>query len=128
MVIALQRSRKSGIERLAPFAGTHVGVNAPLIDRTRMALLSEAERRMIWARIRETLGADVIAFGRVLETDAASFPDTTCVASDSLYRTEFADWESCDREQRSRSRRKHDKQQGQKLAAMGEVTYEEIGA
>ena len=57
-----------------------------------------------------------------------SFPDATCVASDHLYRTEFPDWEHCDKEQRTRSRRKHDKQQGQKLAAMGTVAYEEIGA
>ena len=128
MVIALERSRRSGTDRLMPFAGTHVGVNAPLIDRTRMALLSEAERRMIWTRIRETLDADVIQFGRVLEADAASFSDATCIASDCLHRTEFPDWESCDKQQRTRSRRKHDKQQGQKLAAMGEVTYEEIGA
>lgn len=128
MVVAFERSRRHGVDILSPFAGSHVGVNAPLMDRARMTLLSEDDRRLIWARIRETLGADVLDFGHVLASDAELFPDTGSFASDCLFRTEFADWESCDRQQRSRSRRKHDKQQGQKLAAMGEVGYEEIGA
>ena len=128
MVIALERTRRHGVDILSPFAGSHVGVNAPLMDRARMALLSEDERKLIWARIRKTLGADVLSFGRVLASDADLIPDAAAFATDCLFRTEFPDWESCDSQQRTRSRRKHDKQQGQKLAAMGDVSYEEIGA
>ena len=128
MVIALERSRRFGVNMLAPFAGTHVGVNAPLIDRERMALLSEDDRRLVWARILKILGADIIRFGRVLASDLAFLPDASAVPVDCLFRTEFSSWEACDSEQRTRSRRKHDRQQGQKLAAMGTVSYEEVDA
>ena len=128
MVVAFERSRRHGLDILSPFACSHVGVNAPLMDRARMALLSEDDRRLIWARIKATLGADVLKLGRVLEADAAFLPGAATFETDSLYRTEFPDWESCDKQQRTRSRRKHDKQQGQKLAAMGDVAYDEIGA
>jgi CelD/BcsL family acetyltransferase involved in cellulose biosynthesis len=46
------------------------------------------------------------------------------LAVDTLYRSEFASWEECDRLQRSRSRRKHDRQQGDRLAALGEIGFE----
>ncbi len=128
MVLAFERRRRHGLDLLVPFAGSHVGVNAPLVDRDRMALLSEADQRNIWRRIGKTLHADVLCFGRVLASDIGLLPHATSVPSDSLFRTEFDSWDACDHQQRTRSRRKHDKQQGAKLAAMGEVTYEEIGA
>ncbi len=128
MVAAFERKRRFGLDLLVPFAGAHVGVNAPLFERERMARLSDADRRAIWARICKTLGADLIRFGRVLASDAGFLPDTIALRADCLFRTEFSDWENCDRQQRTRSRRKHDKQQGAKLAAMGDVTYEEIDA
>lgn len=128
MVMAFMLRRRYGLTVLLPFAGTHVGVNAPLVDRARMALLSERDRQLIWARIRSTLGADILSFGRVLEQDLSILNGATTVPSDCLFRTEFDSWEACDSQQRTRSRRKHDKQQGAKLAAMGEVTYEEIDA
>lgn len=128
MIIALERKRWFGLDLLEPFAGTHVGVNAPLMDRERMALLSDEDRKTIWARIRKTLGADILRFGRVIDDDAVLLPGSTTAPSDCLFRTEFASWEECDSQQRTRSRRKHDKQQGQKLAALGAVGYQEIGA
>src|SRR5690606_34732059 len=38
----------------------------------------------------------------------------------------FTSWEECDRVQRNKSRRKHDRQQGERLDAMGMVSFEEI--
>ena len=43
-----------------------------------------------------------------------------------LYRSQYASWEECDRLQRSKSRRKHDRQQGDRLGAMGAVVFEEL--
>ncbi|MBU1174597.1 MAG: GNAT family N-acetyltransferase [Alphaproteobacteria bacterium] len=126
LVLGLERRRRHGVEILTPFAGSHVGVNAPLIDRDRMALLSDEDRRVIWSRIRSALGADILRFGRVLKSDLASLPGASALPSDCLFRTEFTSWQACDSQQRTRSRRKHDKQQGQKLSAMGDVTYEDI--
>ncbi len=128
MVAAFERRTRFGVRMLQPFAGSHVGVNAPLMDRTRMVRLSQTDRRVIWSRIGKALGADLIRCGRVRAEDAALLPDAIEIPSDSLYRTEFSSWEDCDRQQRTRSRRKHDKQQGAKLAALGAVSYEEIGA
>ncbi len=129
MVAALEKTSRFGVTIYKPFPCSHVGVNTPLMDRARMARLSDLDRRIMWSRIGKALGADIVRFGRVLESDCVLLPNNaTAVASDNLYRTEFESWEECDRQQRTRSRRKHDKQQGQKLAALGEVTYEEIGA
>jgi len=128
MVAALEKTSRLGVTIYKPFPCSHVGVNTPLMDRGRMARLSDLDRRMMWSRIGKALGADIVRFGRVLESDCALLPsDATAIASDNLYRTEFESWEDCDRQQRTRSRRKHDKQQGQKLAALGDVSYEEIG-
>ncbi len=128
MIVALEKTSRLGVTVCQPFAGSHVGVNAPLMDRERMAKLSDLDRRIMWERIRKALGADIVRFGRVLESDCALLPNAMAIASDNLYRTEFESWEDCDKCQRTRSRRKHDKQQGQKLAALGEVSYVEIGA
>ncbi len=48
------------------------------------------------------------------------------LAIETLYRAQFTSWEQCDKEQRSRSRRKHDRQQGDRLSALGAVSFEEI--
>ena len=45
---------------------------------------------------------------------------------ETLYRSEYASWDECDRLQRNKSRRKHDRQQGDRLNAMGEVSFEEV--
>jgi CelD/BcsL family acetyltransferase involved in cellulose biosynthesis len=48
------------------------------------------------------------------------------VAGETLYRAAFSSFAEADAAQRSKSRRKHDRQQGEKLAAMGEVGFEEV--
>lgn len=128
MAIALERKKRFGLSILAPFATHHVGVNAPLVDRERMALLSDEDRTMIWARIRRVLDADVILFGKTIGDDLPLFPGASAIHVDCLFRAEFESWEDCNAQQLSRSRRKHDKQQAAKLAALGEVAYEEISA
>ena len=44
-----------------------------------------------------------------------------------LYRARFASWQDADTRQRSKSRRKHDRQQGEKLDALGQVEFAELG-
>ena len=126
MAMAFERKHRFGLHLLEPFAGQHVGVNAPLMDRERMKLLTDQDRRIIWENITKALEADVISLGRVVGADAAVLPKSVAIDSDCLYRADFSSWDECDSTQRSRTRRKHDRQQGQKLSAMGEVTYEEI--
>jgi CelD/BcsL family acetyltransferase involved in cellulose biosynthesis len=48
------------------------------------------------------------------------------VAAETLYRAQFTSWEDADKTQRSKSRRKHDRQQGERLEALGRVAFEEV--
>ncbi|MCS6760002.1 MAG: GNAT family N-acetyltransferase [Candidatus Devosia euplotis] len=51
---------------------------------------------------------------------------SSSLAVETLYRSQYSSWEECDRLQRSKSRRKHDRQQGDRLTAMGKISFEEI--
>lgn len=127
IVLALRRRVRAGVVMLEPFAGHHVGVNGPLIDRARMGKLDPQERDQVWRKILGSLKADVLRLGRVKADDLNWLgAGVRAMPADFLYRTAFSSWEDCDREQRNRNRRKHDKQQGAKLAAMGEVSFEEL--
>lgn len=127
MVLALGRRRMWGMNVLCPLSGSHVGTNSPLVDRKRIGQLSCEQRGAIRNEMLELLGADLVTLPHILEADVHVFGSVDhVVTAETLYRTEFDSWERCDREQRTRNRRKHDKQQASKLAALGEVTFEEV--
>lgn len=131
VLLALKRQRFLGINALVPFAGCHVGAHGPLVDSEALSKMTADERRELWRAVADSVdGADMIYLPHVPvaeeNTDDVLGELGKAIPSDILYRTQFDSWEACDAGQRSRSRRKHDKQQGAKLAAMGEVTFEEI--
>jgi len=130
-LLPLKRVRRFGVDVLTWFSGPHVGCNAPLVDRELFAKLSVLERINVWQQMRRGLfGADLAYLhGVPVFAGADYFAQLgTFVAGDDLYRAEFANWEACAAKQHTRSRRKHDRQQGAKLADMGKVEFFELGA
>jgi len=126
-LLPLQRRRIGGVRVLSWFGGSHVGANAPILDRERMAALSLHERRMLWVALTETIdGADIVSLKYVPDDYLLSELGERLDA-DVLYRAHFASWEEANTTQRSKSRRKHDRQQGERLDALGAVTFEEMG-
>jgi CelD/BcsL family acetyltransferase involved in cellulose biosynthesis len=130
-LLPLHRKSVKGVRQLAWFPGTHVGCNAPLVDRQRLAAIAPAQRRALWqAMLGQVSGADLVYLKSVpqLEVDGVDlFAELgTVLVAETLYRAQFDSWEQANTTQRSKSRRKHDRQQGEKLEAMGEVSFEEI--
>ena len=130
-LVPLQRRWDKGVRVLSWFPGPHVGCNAPLVDAARLAALSPDERRQLWRRmLRSLTGADVVYLKAVPQLVAGGvdlFAELGQVlAAGTLYRASFSSFAEADTTQRTRSRRKHDRQQGDRLNALGEVVFEEI--
>lgn len=127
----LHRKRLRGISVFTWFPGSHVGCNAPLVDHERLAALGSDGRARLWRTMAGQLhGADLLYFPfmpAVPDGRENPFAELgTILPVETLYRAEFGSWEECDKVQRSRSRRKHDRQQGDRLAALGAVRFEEV--
>lgn len=131
MLLPLMVMRPFGLTVLTWLFGRHVGCNAPLIDSGRLAAATDAQLAALWRGVRSAAqGVDLIylpftpvgcpgldrLFGAVGHS----------IAGETLYRAAFKSFADCDATQRNRSRRKHDKQHAQKLAAQGEVSFEEL--
>lgn len=130
-LLALQRTHRWGATVYQPFASTHVGTSAPLVDEARLAGMEPEDRSQMWRSMLDALpNVDVIFHPCVLHEEAADgdlFAGLgNSVAVEHLYRSVFSSWEECDTVQRTRTRRKHDRQQGQKLEALGTVSFEEL--
>ncbi len=130
-LLPLWRRRARGVTLLSWFPGPHVGCNAPLIDIARLARLGSVERAALWSAMLETVdGADLIYLKSVPQftADGADlFAELgRSVAAETLYRAQFNSWNDADTTQRSKSRRKHDRQQGERLDALGAVSFAEI--
>lgn len=130
-LLPLWRRRARGVRLLTWFPGPHVGCNAPLVNIARLARLGSVERAALWSAMLETLsGADLIYLKSVPQfvVDGADlFAELgRSVVAETLYRAEFQSWDEADRTQRSKSRRKHDRQQGERLDALGAVSFEEV--
>ena len=130
-LLALKRRRMIGLSVLTWFAGKHVGCNAPLVDGKRLAAIGAEGRRALWSCMARALrGADLL----YLPAMPASFGDLgdvfdawgERVEGDIVYRAQFTSWQDCDATQRGKSRRKHDRQQGDRLAALGQLEFEEL--
>ncbi len=130
-LLPLHRKRVSGVSVFTWFPGTNVGSYAPLVDHARLAEMGAAGRAALWRAMTSQLtGADLV-FLRSIPTDIGPHQGLfhelgESLPIETLYRSAFSSWEECDREQRSRSRRKHDRQQADRLAALGEVAFEEV--
>jgi len=130
-LMALHKRFERGVRALTWFPGSHVGCNAPIADIARLAAMSPAQRGALWqAMIGQIRGADIV-YLRAVPAEAGGVAGLfdelgTLLPVETLYRTQFASWEECDRVQRSKSRRKHDRQQGDRLNALGQVEFEEI--
>ncbi len=132
-LLALWRRRHRGLRTLGFFPGAHVGCDGPLIDRDALLGMGSVGRAALWSTmLAGTAGADLIHLKAVPQLsvdgiDLFAELGESCPA-DTLYRASFTNWTEADTTQRSKSRRKHDRQQGDKLAAMGEVGFEEVHA
>lgn len=130
-ILPLHLKRLRDVRVLTWFPGTHAGCYAPIADLDRLAALGPEGRAELWrGMIAQCRGADLVLL-RTVPVEIDGRPGLfdqlgTTVTTDTLYRAQFSSWESCDREQRSRTRRKHDRQQGDRLAALGTVAFEEI--
>lgn len=128
-ILALRRVKKWGLNTLVSFPGSHVGADAPLVDMDYFAQMSKTMRAAVWQLFIAQIGdADLLYLSNVPETLSGTeniFEDFgLSVPGETLHRSVFDNWQECDQLQRSRSRRKHDKQQGAKLNAMGDVSFE----
>jgi CelD/BcsL family acetyltransferase involved in cellulose biosynthesis len=130
-LLPLWRRRVKGVRLLSWFPGPHVGCNAPLVDAAKLASLGSVERAALWSAMLGTLeGADLIYLKSVPQLFVAGvdiFAELgQSIEAETLYRAEFASWDDANTTQRSKSRRKHDRQQGERLEALGQVGFEEV--
>jgi CelD/BcsL family acetyltransferase involved in cellulose biosynthesis len=126
--LPLRQRRMLGVTMLTWFPGPHVGCNAPLLDVARLQVMPAEERRTMWRQMAAELGgADLLYLPAMPELPHLAELGVS-IPGDTLYRAEFSGWETANTTQRSKSRRKHDRQQGERLDALGQVTFEELGA
>jgi len=127
-LLALKVTRRMLARVLTFIVGSQVGCNAPLIDTAYFASLDAPGRKALWRRMLR-------AVPRVDAVFLPAVPDP-CVGVDALFggvgaraefetlfRSEFSSWAECDETMRNRKHRKRDRQHGQKLDALGEVSY-----
>lgn len=113
------------------FPGAHVGCYTPIAELTKLSALGKQGRAQLWRSMLDRCkGADLV-FLRSIPAQVEGQEDLFAelgqsIITDTLYRAEFSSWEICDREQRSRTRRKHDRQQSDRLSALGAVNFEEV--
>ncbi len=128
-LMPLHRRRRLGVTVYTWFPRSQVGCYAPISDYHTLSLLGPDGRAQLWqTMIGQLDDADAI-YLRAIPGEIAGFGGLfdelgSPLAVDTLYRSEFSSWEDCDKLQRSRSRRKHDRQQGDRLAALGEIGFE----
>ncbi|MBN9332197.1 GNAT family N-acetyltransferase [Devosia sp.] len=128
-LLPLHRRSQMGVTVYTWFPRSQVGCYAPISDYRRLAQLGPEGRAQLWQTMLAQLDDADAVYLRAIPGEIAGFGGLFDelggpLAVDTLYRSEFASWEECDRLQRSRSRRKHDRQQGDRLAALGEIGFE----
>ena len=131
-LLPLWRRGGVGVSCYTWFPGAHVGCGAPLLDGARFAALSPPERAAFWRGLtREIKGADFIHLEAVPERVGDLVEPFAglgrALPTETLYRAAFSSWEEANATQRNKSRRKHDRQQGERLEALGKVEFEAIG-
>lgn len=131
-LLPLHRKRVWGLRVFTWFPGANANCYAPIADYERLAALGREGRAALWqAMLGRLQGADAV-YLRSVPAEIGGHSDLFDELGDqlpieTLYRSQYSSWQECDRLQRSRSRRKHDRQQGERLAALGTVDFEEMG-
>lgn len=130
-LLPLCRKVLRGVQVLTWFPGSHVGCNAPLVDAERLAALGPEGRSALWhSMLVGRREADVVYLKAVPKQPVGAqdlFAELgTALPVETLYRAQFASWEQCNTTQRNKSRRKHDRQQGERLDALGAVGFETV--
>ncbi|MCZ4345955.1 GNAT family N-acetyltransferase [Devosia neptuniae] len=130
-LLPLHRKRVHGLPIMTWFPGANAGCYAPVADYDRLAALGSAGRCALWTEMTSALdGADVV-YLRSIPTEVGGHQGLfdelgATLAVETLYRSQYGSWEECDKLQRNKSRRKHDRQQRDRLTAMGAVSFAEI--
>jgi CelD/BcsL family acetyltransferase involved in cellulose biosynthesis len=98
---------------------------------SRFTGLTRNERRAFWDAVLAQLpGADLVYLKAVperaygIDGPFAELGDALPV--ETVYRAAFSSWDEANTTQRSKSRRKHDRQQGERLDALGAVSFEVV--
>ncbi|WP_417582345.1 GNAT family N-acetyltransferase [Pelagibacterium sp.] len=132
-LLPLMRKRVYGLRVATWFTGEHLGAYAPLFDRKLWASVSSAGRMALWQR----------TFFLVADCDLVHLPDMPLALAqdsglsaalnsrplaDSVHVSRYSDWASCDADRRDKHRRKVDRQQGNKLAGRGAVSFDVLRA
>lgn len=130
-LLPLHRKRVYGLPIFTWFPGAHAGCYAPVADYERLIALGPDGRRALWSAMTGALSGGDVVYLRSIPTEVGGHQGLfdelgTTLAVETLYRSHYASWEDCDRLQRNKSRRKHDRQQGDRLTAMGAVSFAEI--
>jgi len=130
-LLPLHRRKRRGVWVYSWFAGNHVGCAAPLLDVARFTALTRSERRVFWnAALAQLPGADLVYLKAVPERaygiDGLFAELGAAQPAETLYRATFSNWDEANTTQRSKSRRKHDRQQGERLDALGAVSFEVV--
>ena len=130
-LLPLHRKRVNGVSAFTWFPGANVGCYAPVSNYGRLAALDTAARCMLWKTMFSRLdGADMVYLHSIpaeVGGHRGLFDELGATLEvETLYRSEYASWDECDHLQRSKSRRKHDRQQGDRLNAMGAVSFDEV--
>ncbi|WP_196258753.1 GNAT family N-acetyltransferase [Pelagibacterium limicola] len=129
VLLPLYRKRWMGLSVATWLTGDHLGQQAPLVDKGAFAAMSDFDRHQVWNRLaRVVLDTDLISLPNV-PTDIArptGLADLfhSMKGADRGYRARFESWEECDGAQRNKHRRKVDRQQAAKLAALGVPHFE----
>ncbi|NOZ32550.1 MAG: GNAT family N-acetyltransferase [Alphaproteobacteria bacterium] len=125
LVMGLGEYRRFGARVLGWLPGLHVGCNGPLIDGKYFSTLNQKQRTALWGRVLQALPpVDALHLLAVPDGLAQSFgKHGRRGVGEFVYRAEFSSWQECDRVQRTRKRRKRDRQQGAKLALLGDIEF-----
>jgi CelD/BcsL family acetyltransferase involved in cellulose biosynthesis len=129
-LMPLHRRTTYGLRLLTWFPGSHVGCNAPLVDAAKLASYSAEGRTALWeAMLAKARNADLLYLKSIprLEIEGIDvFAELgEMVDCERVYRAEYGSGEAA-AASRSKSRRKHDRQQGDKLEALGAVSFQEL--
>ncbi|KKB79836.1 hypothetical protein VW35_04910 [Devosia soli] len=128
-LLPLHRRRQLGVTVYTWFPRSQVGCYAPISDYRKLSKLGPAGRARLWQTMVAQLSDADAVYLRAIPKEISGFGGLfdelgDSLAVETLYRSEFSSWDEADKIQRSRSRRKHDRQQGDRLAALGEIGFE----
>lgn len=133
VLLPLLRKRVYGLRVATWFTGDHLGSYSPLVDAERWKAVPSGERVRLWRRALSLVAdCDLIHLPDIPQSlaESSGLGDalTGRVLADAVHVSRYCNWAECDADRRDKHRRKVDRQQGNKLAARGEVAFETVSA